>query len=259
MYCNFIARAALVFLALAALTNAVPDGRSSVSLKKRMNAGSSWDEDLVSFDQLHNHVFQHPAPSAPISNAQIEERWPTTYLFNNKPVLFTDSQTPLDFAKLLQAYNDFGKVHIADTEHRRFLTLQSSHQPLGELQRQPEYDEGLERFVSTAQAFERHYGKNLAAVLFGPELNKVHRDEMGKPTFKPEPWSKIKAARAMTASGSTEELRQELRERKYIKYSSEDGESHLAIRFNTDGSLQERVLGNFHKVNDDTLAFLHHV
>ncbi|SJX63995.1 uncharacterized protein SRS1_11235 [Sporisorium reilianum f. sp. reilianum] len=214
-------------------------------MRKRMD-GSQRDDQLF-FDNLHTGFFRHvPFPQAP-SELDKEDMYPDTYFFNKQPIFFTDSDTPLSRNKLHEAFNYFGKVHVADIGTGRVLTIAPDTRgaelgPYG-------YDAGLDKFVRHIRAFERIYGPAVAAVAHGSKTTRSPTDRRSWSSTYDDavPWETIKNARALANDPNLtpQQLRQRLRQDKFVKVGSKDGLSSVSLRFDEDGLLEGEIWGRY--------------
>ena len=197
----------------------------------------------IKFDDLHSGFFQHrPYPSAP-HGTDVEEMFPNTLFFQRKPVFFTDTASPLSKNRLHEAYTLFGRIHVADVERKQYLTLSPSPRPQAGAFRRYEFDQGLDRFVRTVRAYEKHFGKNAVTVLYGPDLFRSESDRRDlKYRYRDiVPWRDIRTAETIPrgADLSSDELRELIRQHRFVKVGSTDGRAALVMRFDADGTLQE--------------------
>lgn len=213
-------------------------------LKRRMDGRG----DQISFDDLHVGFFRHrPFPSPP-STVDAEEMYPDTFFFQQRPIFFTDSVTPLNRGKLHEAYNLWGKLHVVDTDGPRFLTIVPDTRRPADVLGQYTHDEGLEKFVQHVQAVERLYGTSVAHVGFGPVMLRSPSDAPDRERRYPELvlWRDIRHAAPLPFNHgmSSDHLRNLLRRDKFVKVSSQDGLSSFVLRFDVDGTLHNGLLGN---------------
>lgn len=231
-------------------------------MDKRMDQNGAANTDQVSFDNLHSLYFTHrPNPTAPTA-LDAEQMYPDTYFFRGDPVFFTNARSQLSRNELHQAYNLFGRVHVADVERQRFLTIFPGNARRTNLngyydQHERTWEVGLDDFVRRVQATERVYGKSVAQVLFGAPFHRsaVDLHELIRQYRNTVPFSEIQNAASIPDHRqlSSTELRERLRRDGFIKVSSEDGNASLGLRFDMDGRLSRLGFGT---VDRDLLEHL---
>lgn len=252
-------------IALMALGGvAVP---STVMLQKRINEHSGMDsrsnDHYLTFDDLHSFLFQHqPFPTAP-QGIDVEDMFPETFFFHQKPVFLTDSVTPLSKHELHEAYTLFGKVHVANVEQQQYITLAPNarifHHPYDGF-RYYIHDQGLDAFVRRAQVYAKNFGRDAAVVALGPDIFRQGKEFSGRGLHSGHTvsWEDVsKAAPVPKEAGlRPSELRQLLRRDSFVKVRSEDHQAFLGLRFYADGSLQSNLFGALDNIEHDLNALL---
>ncbi|CDW98971.1 hypothetical protein [Sporisorium scitamineum] len=156
---------AVVWLWLLPLCKADIAAPSSLFGKRMHNERQS---DHLFFDDLHSGLFRNaPNPYAP-TEVEREHLHPYTYFFGGHPVFLTDTTRPLSRSGLHEAYNLFGKVHVADLSDPatpRYLTLAPNTRNMAQILCYYNNDPELAKFVRHVAATENVYGPAFAAQL----------------------------------------------------------------------------------------------
>lgn len=213
-----------------------------VPLRNSMEGSSIERDDHIHFDRLHSRFYQHrPHWNRPDASTVLST-YPDTYFFEHRPLFFADRHSRLSRAKLLQAYNHFGKVHVSNNEGTRFITVSQDIAQVGSATEPRIFDPGLNEFASGVRVLERHFGKAITLAAQGADLP-GERNEHAGPLRIPS-WGMVEALEPMPASPffSVAYVRGLLRQQRYLKLTSHlDENIWLGLRLREHGSIQGRI------------------